>query len=356
MASLILILALAVGVVGVGLLYVDTKRRRENAAVEAVPEAVPEPEPQSEPEQESDVASAAKQKHPHLLSLPGIGRREKKKWAEHKGFEFYKEDSYLAEEWTRGAAAGGAQPRDIVVGHAFGHEIVLMDLGGVGVMAARTGAASDTVVDFRRAEVPENVASTDLLPVQEIAGFSVFSTEAAVAQRMIDERVTVALEMLPVEVSAVWMESDWVLAQTTREAHSLQWEQMLAPLALLGDVARVLPPRSAAAQVLRIEDLDPTRVIPPPAALEPTGPRLVSHPSEEIAQPPIHRPEEPLELPSRVRSDTRGDIAHHSALGGDEVDAIADGREHPQPDGSRARLPRRLDKGSSIFGDDEPEE
>ncbi len=403
MASLILILALIVGVAGVGLLYVDTKRRKagaeealpapssapvaESEAEFAVkPEAVPEsepalevepephpelieqpksqdevpPEPSTEPESEPEPERS--RPHPHLPSLPGAVRREKKKWAEHKGFEFFKEDSYLAEEWTRGAAASGATPRDIVVGHAFGHEIVLTDLGGVGVMAARTGAASDTVVDFRRVEIAEdsgnsgNEPSADLLPVRELAGFEVFSTEVAVAQRMIDQRVPVALEMLPAEVTAVWMESEWVLAQTTKAARSPQWEQMLAPLALLGDVARVLPPRSTAGHILHVDDMDPTRLIPPPPAPEPTGPRLVAPRGEEVSQPPILRPEEPLELPSRVRSDARGDIAKHTALGADEVDAIADGREHPRPDGSRARLPRKLPKGSSIFGDGRPEE
>ncbi len=411
MASLILIFALIVGVAGVGLLYVDTKRRKAGAedalpspspatvaeseaefAVkpEAVPESEPalevEPEPDGEaepevvpephpelieqpksqdevpPEPSTEPESERSRPHPHLPSLPGAVRREKKKWAEHKGFEFFKEDSYLAEEWTRGAAATGATPRDIVVGHAFGHEIVLMDLGGVGVMAARTGAASDTVVDFRRVESAEdsgnsrNEPSADLLPVRELAGFEVFSTEVAVAQRMIDQRVPVALEMLPAEITAVWMESEWVLAQTTKAARSPQWEQMLAPLALLGDVARVLPPRSTAGHILHVDDMDPTRLIPPPPAPEPTGPRLVAPRGEEVSQPPILRPEEPLELPSRVRSDARGDIAKHTALGADEVDAIADGREHPRPDGSRARLPRKLPKGSSIFGDGRPEE
>ena len=53
-------------------------------------------------------------------------------------------------------------------------------------------------------------------------------------------------------------------------------------------------------------------------------------------------------MPSRAYSDTRGPV-EHSALGGDEVDAIADGRERPTPDSQTARLPRQQFRAASIF-------
>ena len=55
-------------------------------------------------------------------------------------------------------------------------------------------------------------------------------------------------------------------------------------------------------------------------------------------------------MPSRAYSETRGPV-EHSALGGDEVDAIADGRERPTLDSHTARLPRQQFRAASIFDD-----
>ena len=55
-------------------------------------------------------------------------------------------------------------------------------------------------------------------------------------------------------------------------------------------------------------------------------------------------------MPSRTYSETRGPV-EHTAIGADEVDAIADGNERPTPDSGSARLPRRQFGEASIFGD-----
>ncbi|MCK6161302.1 hypothetical protein KZX36_08695 [Corynebacterium simulans] len=281
-------------------------------------------------------------------------RRERKAWGERHQFEYTKQDDYLADEWMRGAAALGAAPKDIVAGFVHGHEMLLMDLGGINVMAMRTGAASDIVVDFRRIGLAEEHFSEDLIKVDDVEGFEMFATDAGVGKRLIDERLEVALEQMPEEVTAAWMESEWVLAQTTKHARGAQWDAMLAPLAKLADCARVLPPRSAAMQVLRMAELDPSREIPEPPQPEPTGPTLVPD-REEIQRPHIQRPEEPVELPSRTRSESLGEV-DHSALGADEVDAIADGRERPLLDKAQARMRRDLNGRSTIFGDEEANE
>ncbi|MDY5841303.1 MAG: hypothetical protein SPJ78_11415 [Corynebacterium camporealensis] len=315
-----------------------------------------EEEEESEPEPAPEPLKDRAKRALHKPVLPGALRRERKAWAESKGFEFFKHDSYLAEEWVRGAAASGAAPRDIVAGTAYGHEMLLMDIGGVNVMAVRTGMASDVVIDFRRDDVADESGSDDLIFCYELEDFSVYSTEVGVAERMVDERVQVGLEQLPDAVTAVWMESEWVLAQTTKQSRIPDWEEMLAPLALLADAARVLPPRSQANQPFRVEDLDPSREIPPAPQPELTGPKLVVPPREEVERPDIQRPEEPLVMPSRTRAENLGTVSH-SALGADEVDAIADGNERPEQDHTRARVPRRLRKPASIFKDSpaEPE-
>lgn len=312
-------------------------------------------------EQPTPVAPVAKPAGPRRDSIiPGALRRERRQWAEKNGFSFSKHDEYLVDEWTRGAAAGGAAPKDIVQGSAYGHEMVLMDLGGVNVMAMRTGAATEIVVDFRRVDRDQRNDRTtgeavfdDLLEVGHIADFTVYATDAAVASRMIDARVVTACDSLPEIVTAVWMESDWVLAQTDKGSHASDWDEMLAPLGLLADVARVLPPRSMANQNLKFEGADPTRMMGPkqPPAFE--NNQLLHVVPDPQDHPPIQRPSEPVELPTRSKAEARGYLEPY-ALGVDEVDAIADGVDKSQEGEHRKRphVKRDLSAGPSIFDDE----
>ncbi|UQV58468.1 hypothetical protein L9H78_01350 [Corynebacterium pseudodiphtheriticum] len=309
-------------------------------------------------EQPTPVAKPAGPRRDSII--PGALRRERRQWAEKNGFSFSKHDEYLVDEWTRGAAAGGAAPKDIVQGSAYGHEMVLMDLGGVNVMAMRTGAATEIVVDFRRVDRDQRNDRTtgeavfdDLLEVGHIADFTVYATDAAVASRMIDARVVTACDSLPEIVTAVWMESDWVLAQTDKGSHASDWDEMLAPLGLLADVARVLPPRSMANQILKFEGADPTRMMGPkqPPAFE--NNQLLHVVPDPQDHPPIQRPSEPVELPTRSKAEARGYLEPY-ALGVDEVDVIADGVDKSQEGGHRKRphVKRDLSAGPSIFGDE----
>ena len=302
---------------------------------------------QSASDPESEPRPHSKPHTRHRPVLPGTMRRERRNWAEAKGFEFMKSDPYLVDEWTRGVASTGAAPKDIVAGNVYGHEMLLMDIDGVNVMAMRTGAASDMVVDFRRFDRDDAKASEDLLLAMTIEGFDVYSSDSAVTERMVDERVHVALQQMPEAVTALWMETEWVLAQTTKQARSAEWDAMLPPLALLADAARVLPPRSSATHVVRLEELDPAREIPAQPIVEAVGGTPAAG-APEFERPVIQRPEEPLQMPSRAYSETRGPV-EHTALGGDEVDAIADGRERPTPDSHTARLPRQQFRAASIF-------
>lgn len=312
-------------------------------------EPAPEPDPQPSHETTSDHPAPSKTHARHRPILPGTMRRERRNWAEAKGFEFMKADPYLVDEWTRGVASTGVAPKDIVAGNVYGHEMLLMDIDGVNVMAMRTGAASDMVVDFRRFDRDDAKASEDLLLAMTIEGFDVYSSDSAVTERMVDERVHVALQQMPEAVTALWLETEWVLAQTTKQARSAEWDAMLPPLALLADAARVLPPRSSATHVVRLEELDPAREIPAQPIVEAVGGAPAAG-APEFERPVIQRPDEPLQMPSRAYSETRGPV-EHSALGGDEVDAIADGRERPTPDSHTARLPRQQFRAASIFDD-----
>ena len=300
------------------------------APEEPEPEPEPTPEPKTEPEPENPKAS------PKLKNRFPLGlRRERKAWAEERGWGFRKTDDYLVDEWSRGAAATGAAPRNIAVGEAFGHETLLMDLGGTNVMAMRTGALASVVVDMRRRGIVQEDVSDDLFEVKTIGDFDVFATDTGATERMLDERVDSALINMPERVVAAWLEGDWALAQTTKDARGETWDAMLAPLALLADAARVLPPRDAVP--LRSHDVDPSRDIPEP---EPTGAQLTvvdDEPADEFSNPPVQRPETPVVYPSRKGGEAFGAVEARP-LGADEVGAIADGEETPEP-----HLPRELE-------------
>ena len=322
------------------------------AETEAEPDSEPAPEPVPEPEPQPQ----AQPEHHARLMLPGALKRERRHWAEAKNFEFLKSDDYLADEWTRGAAASGAAPRDIVVGNVFGHEMLLMDLGGINVMAMRTGAATEEVIDFRRDNALMQESSNDLLEAFSAADFTALATDTAVAQRMRDIRVDVALERMPKEVTGIWMESEWVLAQTTKNAMSPVWEEMLAPLALLADAARTLPPRPSSGQELRLEDGDPTRPAPPAGPVELSGLPTIRTSPEHFEHPPVQRPEEPIELPTRVVDDSRGDFDDNDTdaydIGADDVDAIGEQpADNQTPNPTDVRITRQQGTDASIFED-----
>ena len=326
------------------------------AETEAEPDSEPAPEPEPEPQPQVQPPTQAQPEHHARLMLPGALKRERRHWAEAKNFEFLKSDDYLADEWTRGAAASGAAPRDIVVGNVFGHEMLLMDLGGINVMAMRTGAATEEVIDFRRDNALMQESSNDLLEAFSAADFTALATDTAVAQRMRDIRVDVALERMPKEVTGIWMESEWVLAQTTKNAMSPVWEEMLAPLALLADAARTLPPRPSSGQELRLEDGDPTRPAPPAGPVELSGLPTIRTSPEHFEHPPVQRPEEPIELPTRVVDDSRGDFDDNDTdaydIGADDVDAIGEQpADNQTPNPTDVRITRQQGTDASIFED-----
>jgi hypothetical protein len=318
------------------------------------PESVPEPEDVPEPEQAvGDTATRPPAPVPTPerrtgLILPGSLRRERRAWAEEKGFEFSRSDDWLNDEWSRGAAASGSAAKDIVSGQACGHEMVLMDLGGVNVMAVRRGTASDVVIDARRVGTPEQESSSDLIEAFTLGDFRVLATDTGVAERLVDERVTASFGQMPEIVTAVWLESDWVLAQTGRGSHPGDWERMLAPLALLADAAHALPPRATATQVLQLDAMDPTRQMPEAPKPGFGVLELVTGGAEAGERPPVQRPDEPLDLPSRRQPVARG-VVEPPTVGSDEVAPIADGSQRDQPRG--VQMPRDLRRGPSIFGD-----
>nr|VDG64175.1 Uncharacterised protein [Streptococcus thermophilus] len=259
-------------------------------------------------------------------------RKAWREWAEENAFTYAKDDEFLADEWTRGAASSGVVLKDVLTGTRFGHETRIADIAGTPVVAMGTGMVSDVVVDMRRGvEGPVE----DLVEVAELEGFTVLASDAGPVERMIDIRVQTAVEMLPEQVAAVWFETEWVIAQLDEP----EWESVFAPLALLADAARTLPPQTWPT----LEVASPSREMGEPQlpAAQPLEP-------EEPVRPHVVRPEEPVAMPTRLTGGARGPIEDHE-VGSDEVSAIATGeRRRMLNDGTRVT---RRPHPPSIFGD-----
>ena len=251
---------------------------------------------------------------PALPALPVTETRQA--WAKANGFSYAKTDESLTGEWRRGAASAGAAATKVASGVQYGHDTYIADLGSTTVIAMTTGEASDVVVDMRRTI---DDTDTDLHLITEVEGFRVFGTDTGPIQRFIDVRVSTALEQMPAAVEAVWFEADWVVAQLAHGAKPDDWQAAFAPLGLLADAARTLPPAS---------------------------PRGLAERGFEVGvdKQKLLRPE--VELPTRVTGTTKGEVDPRE-VGADDVAPIAgDSRA-----GDLTRAPR-MQQPPSIFEED----
>ncbi|WKD58645.1 hypothetical protein [Corynebacterium caspium] len=277
-------------------------------------------------------------------------RRERQNWAREKGADFRKADPFLNEEWEYGVAASGAPIHDVVSGITpFGAEFHLLDIGENTVLAVRRGAESEVVIDIRRAEK----APAELYLVDRIGEVIISSTEEAVARRFIDIRVRTAIQVLPVAIQAVWLETGWVLGQFRAESGPADWEAAIEVLTLLASAARVLPPRGGQGRELAVHQLDPTR---PMLAAPPVELASVTTLIPAAAPiPPVTRPLEPVDLPTRSQPASFGEAAPVAAetLGMDEVLSIADNLQlQTDPAAVQGtRVYRDLSGTSPIFSD-----
>lgn len=281
------------------------------------------------------------------LSIPGVARRSRKHWAQTHGFEYVKNDPYLTDEWSRGAAAHGAIARDVVSGIAAGHEMYVCDLNGVTVMAMRRSTASEIVIDARRETIVDATAeeSEDLIAVATQAGFKIFGSEHGPAQRMVDIRTGIALGQFPISTSAIWLESEWALAQFVKGTDPTDWDTAMVPLAAIAEIARVLPPNDKQDQAVDFGENDPTR----PLLIAPVAEEEITEEPLPV-MPKIERKEQTLEFPSRAAGISKG-VVEPRSIGGDDVAAIAEGTASISDSFYGTRMVRNLSGNSSIFED-----
>ncbi|WP_075727728.1 hypothetical protein [Corynebacterium aquilae] len=321
------------------------------ATEEELADTAGEPAPTAETSTETATSAPAEEEpahsklHPLIKALPGGARRERKAWAEVNDFVYDKQDEYLADEWSRGPATLPSTAHDIVSGVACGYDMHVVDLGGSTLLALRRAAASDALVEFTRASAP---VSEDLIPGPSLGDFTMSCSEEVAVDRLVDARLRTAISNMPEAVEMVWAESDWVVASLDRHSNPTDWDDALAPLAMVADVMHALPARGILAHWPTDIVTDPTRALPQPVMLEEDS---ESPEPEEPSRPQVVRPEVAPELPSRAVGTSLGHVPL-TDIGADELDAIADKMTPPASAGfNGSRLVRNQPLDSSIFHD-----
>ncbi|AZA10600.1 type III secretion system chaperone family protein [Corynebacterium gerontici] len=335
-------LAAVLGLAGVALWLFDVQRNRPPR--QTLPEQEPivkaelGPEEVESPEEFSAGPPAAepKPKRSSFQGFPAGLRREKRQWAQSQGFDFEKSDDLLAQEWERGPEGTA---KNIVSGSARGTEIRLFEINGITMMAARRNAASEVLF------LAQREADPDLIRVGQADDLVLMGSDQGAVQRMLDERAYRCFSLLPDAVESVWCEADWVLTQLSKPNHQQDWNQTAQAITWLADAAMVLPRRGNTDLPVPLEQMDPTRPLPPtPPAQELEQDATAANVPEPEIEATV------VELPSRAAKISMGEVEQRP-LGGDEIDPIGTG-EKPQPsDFQGTRVLRDLSAGSSIFDD-----
>ena len=245
-----------------------------------VPDADPVPAPAAEPEPVAAAREPAPEAAPAPTSEPApaapaapapsghtslAGRRARRQWAAAHGFEYTREDRYLTPEWPvsllHEISPDRVDPpaRDLVSGFVDGHQVHIADVAGTTLVALRRSESSPVDVHFTTvAAMPAGMRHSELCDCPPFTGYS---TDNRALDRMLDARVTGTLRDLAPYACDVVFSGAWLVAQLSGRAEAEVWERMLPQLALLGDAARVLPPRVTSTE-LDMPSADPTRPRP----------------------------------------------------------------------------------------------
>src|SRR5699024_2370671 len=95
---------------------------------------------------------------------------------------------------------------------------------------------------------------------------------------------------------------------------------------------------------------------PPAGPVELSGLPTIRTTTDHFEHPPVQRPEEPIELPTRAIDDSRGDFDDDDVaaydIGADDVDAIGDQPADEEPPRTNdVRITRQQGTDASIFED-----
>jgi|GEM_PF-5011423 len=176
-------------------------------------------------------------------------------WLETRGFE---PTADPAPRFGRGDFAAGTPPLGAISTGVFRGRDALMGVsGGHTVLALRRPAATGTVVEFARDDVPADPA----LRHTGVSGRLGVATDdprtSGVLPTLVDrDRVDAVLVDVPPAVRRIWVEDDWAVATVDGRESIADWDDTVVALDTLVDVLAVLPPAGGRGRSLPV-DTDP---------------------------------------------------------------------------------------------------
>ncbi len=263
-------------------------------------------------------------------------RRDRRRWAEQKSWEFVDADPVLPSRWRYGAVHQGGHGRalDLATGavpgpggrrlaHVFDHE----QAGQItGIVAAVRGVATLPVaLELRLPSAPlPDDAGLDSLG--QVGDRYAFVTSVALAHSLLTPELARAADLVGDDVPLLWAEDTWVLATIDPGADPDRVQALLQ--ALVGVSVALEDAQDAPEAPEAVAPEGPAAAGPAaagPAAAGPTaeGPAADGHDVEEPAVPdtngaparPTHR-DRPADIPYDVEDDEFGPGARSSSSSG----------------------------------------
>jgi hypothetical protein len=179
----------------------------------------------------------------------GARNRERKRWADLRGWQFMEEDDRLVKQWSAGAVGyfGAQTALNVVAGSTFTSDgrrpVHVFDIEADGhipavIVAVRCNRVHPVLVELWLASVPfQRPNMPELLgPVGERYAFA---DDAEGARRVITQELVDAADTLGGDVGVAWLEQEWVLASTDPQAGPARLERLLRDV---GEIADIVDP------------------------------------------------------------------------------------------------------------------
>jgi hypothetical protein len=179
----------------------------------------------------------------------GSRNRERKRWADLRGWQYVEEDERLPRQWAGGAIGyfGAETAVNVVAGSTFTSDgrrpvfIFDIEVGGqipAVVVAVRCNRAHPVPIElwlasvpFQRAEMPELLGP--------IGQRYAFADDVTGARKLITQELVDAADSLGGDVGVIWLENEWVLASAAPNVGPSRLERLLRDL---GEIADIVDP------------------------------------------------------------------------------------------------------------------
>lgn len=172
--------------------------------------------------------------------------RERRRWAELRGWQFAEADRVLPTRWQRGVLGRhGGTALDVVAGSTFTsagrRQVYFLDLemGGkttASIVAVRCRRGVPATIELWLPDVPVP-QDTELDLLGPVGSRYAFVTDVAAARTLVTPDMVDVSEDIGGDVTVVWLENDWVLAALEpRDGNPERLETLLRGVGALADL------------------------------------------------------------------------------------------------------------------------